>query len=163
MIAVPSYLLCLSILRFHSIMFLHNIPIERVDAFCFLTQSVACQCEPVEEGRSFTLPCGGGACNSSALTTWTAQDVGDGSNRLISTCDTTLNCTGNNEFFTIKIARNGEGYQSNLTIHKVSLSQPFNNERNWRCNYCGTELGTCSLIIYGTRYITLLIFVTQFI
>ncbi|RUS73444.1 hypothetical protein EGW08_018800, partial [Elysia chlorotica] len=106
------------------------------------------QCEPIEEGRPFSMTCPGGPCGNHLLYEWTMVQTGASSERLISHCDTTLGCTGNNNFFTINIAKNGTGHQSTLTVHKVSRNAPFNSEGKWTCQYCGTDVSTCSLQIF---------------
>ncbi|KAK3755866.1 hypothetical protein RRG08_056136 [Elysia crispata] len=109
---------------------------------------VSSQCEPVEEGRPFSITCSGPPCREHLLYEWTAKSASM-TERLISHCDTTMDCTGNNDFFTINIAKNGTvGFLSTLTINKVSQTEPFNNEGTWTCQYCGSEKEKCTLKIF---------------
>ena len=111
--------------------------------------TVSSQCEPVEEGRPFSITCSGPPCREHLLYEWTAKSASM-TERLISHCDTTMDCTGNNDFFTINIAKNGTiGFLSKLTINKVSRTEPFNNEGTWTCQYCGREREKCTLQIFG--------------
>ena len=107
------------------------------------------QCEPIEEGKSHTITCSGAACNNPLLYKWSTFPARPASQH-IAHCDTTMDCTGNNNFFAIDVAQDGVGYISNLTIRRVSLTEPFNNELTWTCDYCGQRVKSCALQIFGT-------------
>lgn len=96
-------------------------------------------CEPVEEGKSFSLTCFGTTCLEPLLFWWrTAQ-------KHISYCDTNLECTGNNDITTISIVKkNNSAFESQLTIPKVSRA----NEVTWTCENCDNVAASCPLKIY---------------
>ncbi|GFN84088.1 hypothetical protein PoB_001059400 [Plakobranchus ocellatus] len=112
-------------------------------------QGLALQCEPVEEGKSHTFTCSGGQCTDpkDLIFQWTVVGGSPSKVRVISSCDSTLSCTGNNANFTNTVQSRSSDYYSSVTVHKTSLDQPYEGY-TWVCDLCGTRSESCTLQVY---------------